>query len=286
MRAFILAVIIGGLTVSGCAASYPDNHEEPYYDEPVAYDDYDGPEVGMFADLDFYGEWYHVGAYGWVWRPAVAGGWQPYYNGHWVWTDYGWMWISYEPFGWATYHYGYWNYDFQLGWVWLPGYDWSPCRVQWVVYEDYVCWAPLPPRGVRIGYPWAPGGRVNVWTTVQADHFADNDVGRYRVTPRFKADYAKRAAVMRAPNRDYVERFGGRKVVETSVQVERTRTNGHDVRRVKLPPEQNRVVEQHKVPTYKTGKHKANEPDREKKSRGNQKSKSKKSSKSSGRESD
>jgi hypothetical protein len=135
MRAFILAAIIGGLTASGCSG-YAEVYEAPY-DEATAYDDSDGPEFGMFADLNYYGEWAHVSAYGWVWRPAVAVGWQPFYNGHWVWTDYGWMWISYEPFGWATYHYGNWNYDYQLGWVWIPGYDWSPCRVEWIVYDDY-----------------------------------------------------------------------------------------------------------------------------------------------------
>jgi hypothetical protein len=130
---------------------------------------------------------------------------------------------------------------------------------------------------------------VNVWTTVHADHFTDNNVGRYRETPRFKADYGKRAAVRHSPDRRYVERFEGKRIFTTSVQVERTKVSGHEVRHVKLPLEQKRVVEQHKVTTYKSSHkaNKANQPDRSKRSYEKEKKfkKSKGSSRESGRES-
>lgn len=34
---------------------------------------------------------------------------------------YGWTLFSDEPFGWATYHYGRWAWNFQVGWLWVPG---------------------------------------------------------------------------------------------------------------------------------------------------------------------
>ena len=104
-------------------------------------------DLGFFYDdLASYGNWVERPQYGWVWTPrAVATGWRPYQEGHWVWTDDGWTWISDEPYGWATYHYGRWYDDPDYGWEWVPGDEWAPAWVSWQEGSDYVGWAPLPP---------------------------------------------------------------------------------------------------------------------------------------------
>lgn len=73
-------------------------------------------------DLDHYGNWRVVPAYGPVWVPAgVAPGWVPYSTGSWVWDPYyGWTWIDEAPWGWAPYHYGRWVY-LDGFWAWAPG---------------------------------------------------------------------------------------------------------------------------------------------------------------------
>ena len=82
-------------------------------------------------DLDDHGRWVYVTGIGWSWRPLVAVGWRPYYNGRWS-NRYGAMtWVSYDPWGWGPYHYGRWAYDGGYGWVWVPGYGYSPAWVYW-----------------------------------------------------------------------------------------------------------------------------------------------------------
>jgi hypothetical protein len=127
----------------------------------VSFQDPD-PDSGVIdessADYDvFYerlssdGNWFYDDDYGYVWQPNVAvstSSWQPYTDGHWVWTDRGWCWVSNEDFGWATYHYGRWIRVAGVGWVWVPGDEWAPGWVSWrhTDDDDYVGWAPLPPE--------------------------------------------------------------------------------------------------------------------------------------------
>ena len=95
------------------------------------------------------GDWYNTPDYGYVWQPYIAyksDKWRPYSDGYWAQTDDGWTWVSYENFGWATYHYGRWTRLKDTGWVWVPGYDWGPGWVSWRTSDDYVGWAPLPPK--------------------------------------------------------------------------------------------------------------------------------------------
>jgi hypothetical protein len=64
--------------------------------------------VPGYADLDEYGHWEEVGAYGPIWFPAVvAVDWVPYRFGHWVWIEpWGWTWVEDEPWGFCPFHYG------------------------------------------------------------------------------------------------------------------------------------------------------------------------------------
>lgn len=244
-----MAAAISAFAVAACAAQ----STRPQYDTQYGYDngyDQPGPDVEMFAGLDYYGGWIHLNTYGWVWQPHMRAGWRPYTSGHWVWSEYGWTWVSYEPFGWAVYHYGNWIYDTRLGWLWIPGYDWAPNRVEWVVTDGYVCWAPLPPPGVRIGYPWDPG-RVNFWIIVSGSRFTDPDVGRYRVaTTRFKSRYAHRddnGVVYEAPKLRTIERYKGHNIPQVDVRIEREQRGGHEIRRMQMPDHQTRIIQRHQV---------------------------------------
>jgi hypothetical protein len=116
------------------ASRYSAN-ESRYLDSSLAY---------VESDLNDHGRWVYVSEYsGHVWRPYVSVGWRPYYNGYW---HTGWggsmVWVSYEPWGWAPYHYGRWAYHSYHGWVWLPGYGYSPAWVYWVWGPSWVGWAP------------------------------------------------------------------------------------------------------------------------------------------------
>jgi hypothetical protein len=109
------------------------------------------PEMAPYArDFDDYGSWYHESDIGYVWRPAVAPGWRPYWNGRWCWTSYGWTWVPHEPWGWAPFHYGRWGHSIGLGWYWIPDRTWGPAWVSWSIGRDYVGWSPLGHRNRAI----------------------------------------------------------------------------------------------------------------------------------------
>ena len=101
----------------------------------------------FYSNLSPYGSWTVSSSYGRVWQPSVyAVGWNPYYDGHWVYADVGWTWVSDYPWGDVCYHYGTWDFDPGMGWVWVPGDVWAP---SWVVFRtgpDYIGWAPVSPR--------------------------------------------------------------------------------------------------------------------------------------------
>lgn len=110
------------------------------------------------SSLAPYGRWFQHEKYGLVWTPTVVDvRWRPYTSGNWIYTDYGWTWNSDEDWGWATYHYGRWFFENGIGWVWVPGYDWSPAWVSWRSGNGLLGWAPLPPE---IG--WDDGFIVDV----------------------------------------------------------------------------------------------------------------------------
>lgn len=134
------------------------------YDDSVAqtYDDgYDPQAYTQFQDtLAPYGSWVDDPAYGEVWVPSasvVGNDFSPYAtNGDWVDSEYGWTWVSGWSWGWAPFHFGRWTTIANHGWGWVPGTMWGPSWVSWRVGAGCVGWAPLPPRGVRLGSPLGP----------------------------------------------------------------------------------------------------------------------------------
>lgn len=99
----------------------------------------------FYSNLSPHGSWLVSAQYGRVWQPRVySRDWNPYYDGHWVYTDVGWTWASDYDWGAIPYHYGTWTLDPSFGWVWVPGYVWAPAWVSFCTGPDYIGWAPAP----------------------------------------------------------------------------------------------------------------------------------------------
>ena len=112
-----------------------------------------------------YGEWIEVTGYGYCWRPTDAdAGWAPFSDGYWAFTDAGWTWVGYEEFAGIVYHYGRWVNVEDVGWCWVPDYEWGPGWVSWRNSDDYIGWAPLPPRAY-----WQPEIGISTWVDTVCD---------------------------------------------------------------------------------------------------------------------
>ncbi len=155
-------------------------------------------------DLDDHGRWVFATGIGWSWRPYVAVGWRPYYNGYWYNRGGCLTWVSYDPWGWGPYHYGRWAFDPGYGWVWVPGYGYSPAWVYWMYGPSYVGWAPAgwwdcyrpyynwaynPYRNYGHRYGFGFYGRVRVsdidlrpWTFVDSRGVISNRIDRAALT--------------------------------------------------------------------------------------------------------
>ena len=103
------------------------------------------------SDLNYYGQYYDVPGYGYVWQPNNVGlGWDPFSNGYWSYSPgFGYTWVSAYPWGWMPYRYGRWVFVSGRGWCWVPG-GWS----RWYSRPRLVnappgFHAPLPPADRR-----------------------------------------------------------------------------------------------------------------------------------------
>ncbi|MBF0595851.1 MAG: hypothetical protein HQL22_12915, partial [Candidatus Omnitrophica bacterium] len=134
-----LIILLLMLTVSVGVASYAQSGPLPFSSNS---------SVGYFYEaLLPYGQWMWQQDEGWGWAPYnMPIDWRPYTDGHWEFTDDGWTWASDLPWGWACFHYGRWLYDDTYGWIWYPDTVWAPCWVAWRYNDDWIGWAPLPPR--------------------------------------------------------------------------------------------------------------------------------------------
>jgi len=198
-------------------ANYIDEMDEPPAPDYTA-------DVGEFAELDAWGAWHFVEPMGWVWSPHVGSYWRPFTNGHWYWSDHGWTWWSYDPWGWATAHYGFWEHDRSLGWVWIPDWEWSAARVDWIIYEDQVCWAPLP-WDTYWPDPWEGGGG-SYWVVVDYEHFDAAGVGNYHRSSKFKGRHSPRRG--HAPDVGVIERRNRRTMETITLEFKGTRRGEND----------------------------------------------------------
>ncbi len=112
-----------------------------------------------------YGEWIEVEGYGLCWHPTdVDDDWVPYSDGYLAFTDAGWTWVGYEEFAGIVYHYGRWLKVKVAGWCWVPDYEWGPAWLSWRMSDDYIGWAPLPPRAY-----WQPEIGISTWADTAYD---------------------------------------------------------------------------------------------------------------------
>ncbi len=216
-----------------CAPSGVPGNSQLYADEKYVSD---------FPELDGYGQWFTVPPYGEVWQPSVIDNWQPFSYGKWVWTDQGWAWVSYEPYGWLVFHYGNWDYQPSLGWFWIPGYQWSPARVRWIEYGDYICWAPFPPTGVVWPEPWV-STRINIWIVVDRDKFLYDDIGRNRISGFPRREPQRTIIRDREPDVLIIERAVKHPIPVIRVQQEPVRYKEREFQRMRLPEEQRPSIE-------------------------------------------
>jgi hypothetical protein len=224
----LIAVVL--LAVNGCGGGSEAGREGMTSEERV------------FEVLDRYGTWIDVPAYGTVWRPHVSPDWRPYVYGHWAWSDQGWVWVGYEPYAWIVYHYGSWYNDRGYGWVWVPAYDWSPAQVTWASSDDYVAWAPLSPPGApayQSGDPYWD----QMWVLVPVAHFRDENVGKNNVAKDTQKLGRIRGATRKPPDVHKLRTASAVEDAPMKINLDRIASGGRDLLRLKLPPEQEQIVE-------------------------------------------
>jgi hypothetical protein len=193
---------------------------------------YDEPG-NSFQELDNYGYWTNNPTLGSVWHPQVSPDWQPYSAGEWEWTDQGWIWNSDEPFGWIVYHYGYWAFDNNDGWVWIPDNKWEPSRVDWLVRDDYVGWAPMPPPGWNMPAPYENNGN-RIWIVVRSQDFSNRDIYKYRtpINSRVPVSNYSHGSV-RGPDVDWIQQRTNHPYSPVKIETETIKGRGGNLTRIR-----------------------------------------------------
>lgn len=189
-----------------------------------------------FPMLDQYGQWFELQPYGNVWQPQAAQSWRPFADGRWLWTDRGWYWDSSEPYGWVVYHYGYWVFAGASGWVWIPGYDWSPARVQWFVSDRYIGWSPMVPGHT----PPPPSDPAILWIVVPTRTFTFDNVTQYHVRNMPSLRSTGGSATQRPPDVGLIERYAARPVPQLRTETQKVRSGGKSLTQVRITGDQTR----------------------------------------------
>ena len=130
-------------------------------------------DLSMYGGaLDRHGAWGYEPPYGYVWYPAVAPGWRPYYMGYWSSVrSFGWMWVGFDAWSWPTHHYGRWGFA-RSRWYWVPDRHWAPAWVSWAAAPGFISWCPLGfdnrpvfALSLTAGNPW------DGWVVLPRTHF-------------------------------------------------------------------------------------------------------------------
>jgi len=101
-----------------------DKQQTKYQQEYARKGSYNDMPYGYgVSDLNYYGSYYNVAGYGWMWQPYFTGvGWSPFADGAWLfYPGFGYTWVSAYPWGWMPYRYGSWAFVPGYGWMWAPG---------------------------------------------------------------------------------------------------------------------------------------------------------------------
>jgi hypothetical protein len=101
-----------------------DKEQEKYHDRYMSNSSgYSSPYGYGMSDLNYYGSYFNVPGYGWMWQPYLVGAaWDPFMCGAWAYyPGFGYTWVSCYPWGWMPYRYGSWYYLSPYGWMWQPG---------------------------------------------------------------------------------------------------------------------------------------------------------------------
>lgn len=192
---------------------------------------------GTFSQLDGYGQWMNIQDLGTVWQPNVSADWQPYSDGHWVWTANGWMWDSYEPFGWVVYHYGYWDNDPQYGWIWIPSYQWTPANVNWYNQNGYVGWSPQPSPGFIHSHLYSDS--PNYWVVVPQQNFIDNNVSRFRTRDNAAIANIRNNEGSRSPDIRTIENVTNQRITVNNIVNEKIKSGGRELVRARVVDDRN-----------------------------------------------
>jgi hypothetical protein len=133
------------------------------------------------------------------------------------------MWVSDYSWGWAPFHYGRWMHDPYYGWVWVPGYEWSPAWVAWRHGGDYYGWAPLRPGfNISIGFGsynppnnyWCFTPRRYISSPRIYNHYIDRsrNITIINNTTIINNNYGRRSnnVFVNGPRRQDAERYTGR----------------------------------------------------------------------------
>ncbi len=151
----------------------------------------------FYSNLSPSGHWLVSAGYGRVWQPAIyQPGWNPYYDGHWEYTDCGWVWVSDYDWGAVPYHYGTWVMDPVVGWAWVPGYTWAPAWVTFRTGPDFIGWAPVAP-GFSVGVSFgAPVPIASSFVFVSAQDFAAPHIRRFVAPESQRATLINRTTIV------------------------------------------------------------------------------------------